>query len=152
MLRRMATVVAATTALALAGAAPALADHETPTTEPGNVSCEDLGLELLGSKVDPPVNVDNDFYTATVYEDEEGEVALLDVVAKPGFAIDAVLVKGSSETNVFVGPDFTHMFAPEAGGSGKAAAISHFEVCGGEEDDDNGDNGDNGDNEDKEED
>jgi hypothetical protein len=129
----MATVVAATAALALASAAPALADHETPTTKAGNVSCEDLGLELLGSKVDPPVSVDNQFYTATVTE-VDGEPALLDVVAKPGFVIDAVLVKGSNETNVFVGPDFSHMFSPDAGQSGKPAAISHYEVCGGEED------------------
>ena len=173
MLRRMATVVAATTALALAGAAPALAEHvdfddpyEFDDNHAGTCAAFGLtpppaatGWDETG-KVDPPVNVDNAFVTATVSGDDgEGAPTHLEVVAKDGFVITAVLVKGGEGgggTAYFHAP-FEDMTANVK--DGKPQGISHYVICGeieeeettppppppdgnGDDDDDNGDNGD----------
>ena len=147
MLRRMATVVAATTALALAGAAPALADHveytEDPTlftnefNEGGVVTCEDLGLETLLDKVEDPDEgtIETDEVIATVTNDEEDEATFLDVDAKDGFEITAVIVKGSNSSLVYFHGPFEGLTAPDEKG------ISHFVVCGGPKEDDDDDNG-----------
>lgn len=148
-LRRVAISVAATTALVLgAAAAPALAAHEDPrlvendppTYPGGNITCEQLHVKFpdldehstLGAKVDPPVNVDNEYFEATV----SGDLKSLDVVAKDGFVITAVIVKGSDASHVYLSSPFEHMTAPEAGASGKPAAISNYTVCGHEDEDD----------------
>jgi hypothetical protein len=134
MLRRMATVVAATTALALAGAAPAFADHvaySDPHVFDGNLTCTDFGLTAPPAatgwdstgKVDPPVDVDNQFVTATLSDDGTE----LTVVAKDGFVITAVLVKGGTGgggTAYFHAP-FDNMTA-----SATAQEISHYNICG----------------------
>ena len=138
MLRRMATVVAATTALALAGAAPALADHveyDDPHKFDGNLSCTDFGLTAPPAatgwdstgKVDPPADVDNQFVTATLSDDGTE----LTVVAKDGFVITAVLVKGGTGgggTAYFHAPfeDMTANVNPQ----GEPQEISHYNICG----------------------
>ncbi|HEY9377751.1 MAG TPA: LPXTG cell wall anchor domain-containing protein [Jiangellaceae bacterium] len=90
----------------------------------GNVTCEDLGLEALFPKVDPPKDVDNEFVTANVYRDGKK----LDVTAKDGFVVKAVIVKGGDASNVYDQPPFVGMHAPLK--NDKKPEISHYEVCG----------------------
>jgi hypothetical protein len=124
MLRRMATVVAATAALALAGAAPALADHAPdPVLVPGNPDCADIadqfdieGLVSLDKEEDVPA----------------GETIDVDPADYPGFDI-LVIVKGGNSANVFFDPPFHELYAPD-NASGMPADISHYEICGVETD------------------
>jgi hypothetical protein len=126
MLRRMATVVAATTALALAGAAPALAEHEVPELLPGNPDCEDVAeafdIEGLVSleKVE-----DEDIPDGTKTVD-------VDTADYPGYDI-LVIVKGGDNAHVFFEPPFHDLYAPN-NASGMPADISHYEICGVETD------------------
>jgi hypothetical protein len=162
----MATVVAATAALALAGAAPALAEHvdfDDPYEFQDNQAgtCAAFGLTPPPAdddwddtgKVDPPVDIDNDFVEATLSEDGT-EVT---VVAKSGFVITAVIVKGGTGgggTAYFHGP-FEDLGA-NVNPQGDPQEISHYVICGeieeeettppppppdgnGDDDDDNGD-------------
>ena len=134
MLRRMATVVAATTALALASAAPALADHveyDDPHKFDGNLSCTDFGLTAPPAatgwdstgKVDPPADVDNQFVTATLSDDGTE----LTVVAKDGFVVTAVLVKGGKGGG---GTAYFHAPFEDMTTSATAQEISHYNICG----------------------
>ena len=144
MLRRMATVVAATTALALAGAAPALADHETPLVVSGNPDCEAAveALEELADFDSP------DLQSFGKVEFDDGDqpttVDLADIEDEfddfTGFDIFVIVKGGKEGANVYFMPPFHDLMTPTG------QDISHVEVCGvPEEDDDNGDNGDNGD-------
>jgi hypothetical protein len=126
MLRRMATVVAATTALALAGAAPALADHEVPELLTGNPDCEDVaeefGIEGLVS-LDKVEDEDIPDGTQTVDVDPDDY---------PDYDI-LVIVKGGPNAHVFFEPPFHDLYAPDNDG-GQQADISHYEICGVEKD------------------
>jgi hypothetical protein len=110
----LATAAAITTILAVAFAAPAFADHETPTEVEGNPSCESLGLGESLEKIEFAAG------------DQPTEFAV-DPADYPGFVITAVIVKGGPSAFVYVLPPFDHLTAPD----GKE--ISHIEVCGEEE-------------------
>ena len=138
MLRRMATVVAATTALALAGAAPALAEHETPLVVSGNPDCEAAveALEELADFDSP------DLQSFGKVEFEDGDqpttVDLADIEDEfddfTGFDIFVIVKGGREGANVYFMPPFHDLMTPTG------QDISHIEVCGvPEEDDDNGD-------------
>ena len=109
----VATAAAITTLFAVAFAAPAFADHETPTEEAGNPSCESLGLGESLEKIEFDADQPTEF--------------AVDPADYPGFVITAVIVKGGPSAFVYDEPPFDHLTAPE----GKE--ISHIEVCGEEE-------------------
>jgi hypothetical protein len=132
MLRRMATVVAATTALALAGAAPALA-QDSPILVNDNVKdCEDAashdvtidGETLL--LVQGANSGENLIVRGTVSADKlKLDVELLD----DSYVITAVGIKAGAEasgggTYIYTNPPFTGLKAPGD------KAISHWFVCG----------------------
>ena len=129
MRRRLAAVAAVTSAFVLFAAAPAFADHETPKLVPDNPTCKSLGLVALFPKVDPPTDVVNKFVTADLSEDKK----FLDVVAKEGFVITAVIVKAGPDANVYSVEPFHDMHAPLVGQDKNIPVISHYEVCGGVE-------------------
>jgi hypothetical protein len=157
MLRRMATVVAATTALALAGAVPALADHDEvvdPLLVEDNPTCEDVAA--LFDDLEGVEELDR-----VEFKDDQPTTVTVDPADFPGFEI-FVIVKGGPDANVYFS-NFTDMTAPEVPGG--TADVSHYTVCGvkamqttsppppppdgngnGDDDDDNGD----GDGDDKE--
>jgi LPXTG-motif cell wall-anchored protein len=95
----------------------------------GNATCEEFDLVPLFPNVEGAVGVDNAFVTATV----SGGGTILDVVAKDGFIITAVIVKGSDASNVYFMAPFHDMQAPLNNG-GQVAQISHYIVCGSEGD------------------
>ena len=139
MLRRMATVVAATTALALAGAAPALADHESVVDpllidDNENPTCTDVAALF------------DDLLNVVELDKEEFESDQPSEITIDPAEYDSeifVIVKGGPRANVYFS-DFTGMVAPD-NESGGPADISHVTVCGFEtEDDDDNGNGDNG--------
>jgi hypothetical protein len=116
MLRRLTTaVVSATSALVLAGAALAIATHDTPDRydhpfiKGGNVTCEDLGLESLGK-----VEYEQGSQPTTVVLDpddfEEGDIT-------------AVIVKAGNSAFVYTLPPFDHLTGPDN------KEISHIEAC-----------------------
>jgi hypothetical protein len=120
----MATVVAATTALALASAAPALAEHEVPELLPGNPDCEDVAEEF---DIEGLVSLEK-------VEDVPDGTQTVDVdpADYPGFDI-LVIVKGGDNAHVFFEPPFHDLYAPN-NASGMPADISHYEICGVEKD------------------
>jgi hypothetical protein len=130
----VASGAAVTTALAVGLALPAIAQSEPELFE-GNVTCVELEEEgfiegLIESiKIDPAADEDNEFFTADLHGDGTG--TLLDVVAKDGFTILAVIIKGGPDSNVYFSPPFTDLHAPEVPGG--IPEISHYEVCIGEE-------------------
>ncbi|HSJ60351.1 MAG TPA: hypothetical protein VK895_03905 [Jiangellaceae bacterium] len=120
----MATVVAATTALALAGAAPALADHEVPELLTGNPDCEDVAEEF---GIEGLVSLEK-------FDDVPDGTKTVDVdpADYPGYDI-LVIVKGGPNAHVFFEPPFHDLYAPNNVG-GNQADISHYEICGVEKD------------------
>jgi hypothetical protein len=123
----LATAAVVTTTLALAVAVPAIAQSE-PEEVVGNVHCDELELEgLTGSFENLMDDVDNEFFTATISDDGK----FLDVVAKEGTVILAVIVKGGPNSNVYTEPPFEDLRAPDVPGG--IPEISHYEVCIGEE-------------------
>lgn len=127
MLRRLATVVAATTALALAGAVPALADHDEvvdPLLVEDNPTCEDVAA--LFDDLEDVEELDT-----IQFNDDQPSSFTVDPADYPGFEI-FVIVKGGPDANVYFS-NFTDMTAPEVS-SGKPADISHITVCGVETD------------------
>jgi hypothetical protein len=161
MQRRLAIFIAAG-ALVLASSAPAFADHEEPELfedgPGGNTTCEEVGARVGADivpppahadwddtgKVEPPVELDNEFVTATFTEfNDDDEPTHLTVTAKPGFVVTAVIVKGGPASNAYTQEPFHDMHAPGVGQNQNIPGISHYTICGEETDDDNG-NGDNG--------
>ena len=124
MLRRMATVVAATTALALAGAAPALADHDEVTDpyliQGDNPTCEDVAADFDDLE-------DVEELDKKEFKDDQPSKWTVDPADYPGYDI-FVIVKGGNAANVYFS-NFTDMVAPN-NASGKPADISHVTVCG----------------------
>ena len=116
--RRAAITVVATIGLALTGAAPALADHDTPERHDhpnppgGNVTCEFLGLDFL-DKIE--------------YDGDQPTSVDVDPADYPGETIIAVIVKAGNASFVYTTPPFEHMTGPD----GKE--ISHIELCKGDE-------------------
>ncbi|WP_203416454.1 LPXTG cell wall anchor domain-containing protein [Jiangella ureilytica] len=116
------------------GTLPAAADHNEPDQVlDGNVqSCKDIVPGAYWEETDPDATDDDvithPWFTVTLSEDLLWlDVELTDV----GEAVNAqlaVLVKGGNQTNLFLGPDLTHLFAP-VNASGKPAEISNYTIC-----------------------
>jgi hypothetical protein len=107
-------------------AVPAHANHEVPELVKDNPTCADIGLVALFPKVEPPVDVVNEFVTADVSADGK----FLDVEAKDGFVITAVIVKAGPDANVYDQAPFHDMHAPLVGQDSNIPTISHYEICG----------------------
>jgi len=112
----------------------ASADHDDPLLivkdddhPGGNATCEEFGLVPLFPKVEGAVSVNNAFVSATVSEDGK----TIDVVAKDGFVVTAVIVKGSDASHVYFVAPFHDMTAPPLKpGTDRFPGISHYIVCG----------------------
>ncbi|HEY7224562.1 MAG TPA: hypothetical protein VH561_13375 [Micromonosporaceae bacterium] len=131
-------VVAAASLALMTGTA--IADNPpTPTTYTptpsvfvhNNVkSCDLLQLETIIGKVDPPVDTDDGNGNSV---DVSADGKSLIVTIADGFTVDAIVVKGTDDSNVYFGPFVgpavvTGLVAPAAGDS--TANISHFVICG----------------------
>jgi hypothetical protein len=155
-LHRLATTVAATTALVLTGTVPAIAEHGDPApiaTVEGNLNtCEDIkSIEGFTGDLDAhanwnnspaanaehPNHVEHDWWTGT-YGDAYGnpdsslDITLTDA-GKSVNAQLAVLVKaGPGGTNLFLsepGEDLVGLYGPEVPAPGKHPTISNYTVC-----------------------
>ncbi|HEY7224561.1 MAG TPA: hypothetical protein VH561_13370 [Micromonosporaceae bacterium] len=124
------------TGTALADSDPPAATTYTPTPSvaPGNVnSCDDLGLATLIAKVDPPVDTPDggDGNSVDVSSDKKS----LTVTVGAGFTVDAIVVKGGQDTDVyfgpFVGPALVTGLVPPINGGDQDPTISHYIICGG---------------------
>ena len=110
----------------LAGATPI-----TPTWVAGNPSATGLGYDF-GYKIDPPTSGTYDAGPGSVTVTFSADGRYIDWTST--FGIDAVIVKGGEDANVFVynppAPSFgdTGLYAPLNGG-GKRPAISHVEFA-----------------------
>lgn len=134
MLRRMATSVAAATALVLSVSLPALADHAEPDQilDRNVNSCAGLVDGAYWEKsADVPKEIWHPWWTVTIASDRSS----LDVKLTPdGVSANAqlaVLVKGGKQTNLFLGgpgEDLLGLFAP-VNKSGKHADISNYTIC-----------------------
>jgi len=109
----VAAAAAITTTFAIAFAAPAIAEHETPEEVEGNPTCESLGLGESLEKIE--------------FEGDQPTEFEIDPADYPGFVITGVIVKGGPSALIYDEPPFDHLTAPD----GKE--ISHIEVCGEEE-------------------
>jgi LPXTG-motif cell wall-anchored protein len=105
---------------------------------PGEPTCEELGYTPPPAadgwddtgRVDPPVNIDNEYVTTTLHDfDEAGQPYLLDVEAKPGFEITAVIIRGELATNLHPHEPWEGLFAPPKE-DGSRSPIVHYSVCG----------------------
>jgi hypothetical protein len=134
MLRRMATSVAAATALVLSVSLPALADHAEPDkTLDGNVkSCVGLVDGAYWEKsADVPKKIQHPWWTVTIASDRSSLDVKLTSDGVSANAQLAVLVKGGDETNLFLGEpgeDLLGLFAP-VNESGNHADISNYTIC-----------------------
>jgi hypothetical protein len=149
MLRRMATVVAATTALALAGAAPALAVTEDPGAPSGNgvqpewaednPDCEDLldADDFLfehktGVPTDETIQLSHDGLSGSLEIDVDG--AVFDFTFTGDFVAAAVIVKGGPNANLYdYRPDGedadTGLHAPVNPNNDEFYGLSHISFC-----------------------
>lgn len=150
MLRRLATVVAATTALALAGAAPALAQTEQPGPPSGNgvqpewvednPDCEDLldATDYLfehktGVPKDETIQLSDDGLSGSVTVDVHPD-ATFDFEFTGDFVAAAVIVKGGPNANFYdYRPDGedadTGLHAPVNPNTSKFYGLSHISFC-----------------------
>ena len=154
MLRRMATVVAATTALALAGAAPALAlTEEDPGPASGNgvepewvadnPTCEELtDTDFVDEfKIEPvesgtydlPEDLEGEgSVTLNVHDDGDGP--LVDFTFEGDYVTATVIVKGGNNANFYdYRPDGedadTDLHAPVNPNNSKYYGLSHISFC-----------------------
>ncbi len=118
--------------LALGGTSAALhATHVEPVVVDGNPTCTDLGYDF-GTKVDPPTpgTYAIDAFSSITWTSADG----VDFDWTSTLGMDAVIVKGGSEANVYAydppAESFgdTGLHSPE-NSSGHPAAISHLEFC-----------------------
>jgi hypothetical protein len=139
MRRRLSTALAALTTLTLALAAvfvtrPAAASTTTPQVKSGNPSCLDLGYDFgYKPQPEPPPSGTYTFpdTTETVTIDSDG--TYFDWSSTIG--IDAVIVKGGSNSNVYIYDPPTESYgdsdlsSPINPNNGNPYGLSHIEFC-----------------------
>ncbi|WP_116952085.1 LPXTG cell wall anchor domain-containing protein [Jiangella endophytica] len=117
---------------ALLGTLPAAADHNEPDQIlDGNVkSCEGIvdGDVVWEESADVPDIIHHGWFTVDLSDDNQWlDVVLTSEGENSGIDL-AVLVKGGPQTAVYLGPDLTHLQAPD-NASGGPAAISNYTIC-----------------------
>jgi len=148
MLRRLATSLAATSALVLTATVPAFANHADPfesfdadDVQGGNLkTCDGLVEDVLteaGYEAEffwqksmdvysTDDVIDHQWWDVTISEDLKR--LTVDGHSVPDGDFLVVLVKGGPATNMFVGPELEDLFAP-VNASGDHAKISNYTIC-----------------------
>jgi hypothetical protein len=127
-LRRVAISIAATTALALGGAATAFADAHFVDHNKNLTTCEAAGLtgEILIDDGNPSVEGLSGVVSDGKYLNVTVDSELWDV--------SGTVVKGGPNSRVYPGDPVADMHSPDHPDEGKTPDISHWYVCGKEAD------------------